>query len=259
MAKNKLLTIKEPEKASLVPLKKRAGRSHSGRISVRSKGGGVKRLYRLIDFGQSNIGKSAKAIALEYDPNRTSFIALLEYEDGKKKYILAPQNFKIGDKIIEAEQADIQIGNRMKLKNIPVGTMVYNIEFEPGRGGKMVRSAGAAAKVLAQEGKYTHLEMPSKETRKLLGECYASIGMVSNQEHIYEIKGKAGTSRLMGIRPHVRGTAMNPPDHPHGGGEGRSSVGLKYPKTPWGKHAMGVRTRKSKWTDRYILKRRYKK
>ena len=257
--KNKLLTKKEPEKKLLLALKKRAGRARSGRITVRHRGGGVKRLYRIIDFGQEKLNIPAKVVALEYDPYRTAFLALLQYKDGENRYILAPQDLKVGDEIIIAEKTELQPGNRMKLKNIPVGTMVYNVEIELGKGGKLIRGAGAGAKILAQEGKYTHLELPSSEIRKIPAEYFTSIGMVSNPKHIFQDIGKAGRVRLKGRRPVVRGTAMNPPDHPHGGGEGRTSIGLKHPKTPWGKPAFGVKTRKRKWTDKFIISRRQKK
>ncbi|MBM3250771.1 MAG: 50S ribosomal protein L2 [Candidatus Nealsonbacteria bacterium] len=254
-----LLTKKKPEKKLLITLKEKAGRARTGRITVRHRGGGVKRRYRLVDFGQKKINIPAKVIALEYDPCRTAFLMLLEHEGGQKSYQIAPQGIKIGDKIICQEKAEIRTGNRLKLKNITIGTMVYNVELTPGQGGKIVRSAGAAAKVLASEGKYVNLEMPSKEVRMLLAENYASVGMVSYPEWRYKIVGKAGRSRLGGRRPVVRGSAMNPVDHPHGGGEGRTSIGLKYPKTPWGKPALGVRTRKKKWTDKFIIQRRKKK
>lgn len=252
----KLLTKKEPEKKLVKPLKKKAGRNFSGRVTIRHRGGGVKRLYRIIDFGQKKINIGGKVVALEYDPNREAFIALIEYQDGEKRYILAPHNLKIGDEIICKENAEIKIGNRLKLKNIPIGTQVYNIELVPGRGGKIVRSAGSSAKIVAQESPFTHLELPSKEIRKILQECFASIGQVSNPEHIFEDIRKAGRKRLKGWRPTVRGNAMNPPDHPHGGGEGRTPIGLKYPKTPWGKPAKGIKTRRKKWTDKLIIKRR---
>ena len=252
----KILTKKEPEKKLLLPLKKKAGRNFSGKITVRHRGGGVKRLYRVVDFGQEKLGIPGKVIALEYDPNRTAFLALIEYQDGEKRYILAPNNLKVGDEIICAENTEIKIGNRLKLKNIPIGTEVYNIELMPGKGGKIVRSAGTSAKVIAQEENYTHLQLPSKEIRKVFNECFASIGQVSNPNHYFEDIGKAGRRRLKGWRPAVRGTAMNPPDHPHGGGEGKTPIGLKYPKTPWGKPAKGVKTRKKKWTDKLIIKRR---
>lgn len=259
MKSTKIFTKKEPEKRLLLALKERAGRARSGRITVRHKGGGVKRLYRIIDFGEEKLNISAKVIAIEYDPNRTSFICLLEYEDGEKRYQICPQGLRVGDTIICAEKTEIKTGNRMKLKNIPIGTQVYNIEVEPGRAGKLVRGAGSLAEVIAQEEKYTHLVFPSSEVRKIFSECYASIGQVSFPEHKFIKIGKAGVSRHKGRRPTVRGSAMNPPDHPHGGGEGRTSIGLKHPKTPWGKPALGVKTRKKKWTDKLIIQRRSKK
>ena len=255
----KILSKKEPEKKLLTPLKKKGGRGSSGRITVRHKGGGAKRLYRIIDFGQEKINIPAEVESIEYDPNRTSFICLLRYQDNDKRYQICPYGLKSGDKMICSEKTENKIGNRMKLQNIPIGTEVYNIEIEPDRGGKMVRGAGTSAKVLAQEGKYTHLIFPSSEERKILNKCYASIGQVSFPEHRF-IKGrKAGQSRLKGKRPTVRGSAMNPVDHPHGGGEGRTGIGLKHPKTPWGKIALGRKTRKKKWTDKLIIKRRKKK
>lgn len=255
----KILTKKKPEKRLLLSLKRRAGRARSGRITVRHRGGGVKRLYRIIDFGQEKIDILAKVIALEYDPYRTAFIMLLEYKDGDRRYQIAPKDLKVGDEIICKDKTEIRPGNRMKLKNIPVGQTVYNIEIEPWRGGKLVRGAGTAAKVISQEAGFTHLEMPSGEIRKVSQERFASIGQVSHPEKRFETIGKAGSVRLRGRRPVVRGTAMNPPDHPHGGGEGKAPIGLKHPKTPWGKPALGVKTRKRKHTDRYILQRRKKK
>jgi large subunit ribosomal protein L2 len=252
----KLLTKKEPEKKLLLPLKKKAGRNFSGKITVRHRGGGVKRLYRIVDFGEEKLGIPGKVIALEYDPNRTAFLALVEYQGGDKRYILAPDGIKVGDEIICAENTEIKIGNRLKLKNIPIGTQVYNVELIPGKGGKIVRAAGTSAKVVAQEDKYTQLQLPSKEIRRVFNECFASIGQVSNPGHIFEDIGKAGRRRLKGWRTAVRGSAMNPPDHPHGGGEGKTPIGLKYPKTPWGKPAKGVKTRKKKWTDKLIIKKR---
>ena len=269
-----ILTKKEPERRWLLALKSKAGRTASGRITVRHRGGGVKRLYRVADFGQDKLGVVGKVIALEYDPYRTAYLVLVEYQDGdrrdksllpphsttvglgEKRYILAPYQLNVGDEIICNEAAEIKIGNRMKLKNIPVGTQVYNIELEPGKGGKMARSAGSTAKVLAREAGLTHLAMPSGEIRKVPQECFASIGQVSRPEHRFITIGKAGRVRLKGRRPQVRGTAMNPCNHPHGGGEGKTPIGLKYPKTPWGKPALGVKTRKKKWTDKYIVKRR---
>ena len=253
---NKILTKKEPEKRLLLALKKKAGRGAFGRITIRHRGRGVKRLYRIVDFGQEKINIPGKVIALEYDPNRTAYLALIEYQDDQKGYILAPHQLKVGQEIICAEKAEIKIGNRMKLKNIPVGTQVFNVELEPGKGGKIIRSAGTSAKVLAQEDKFCHLEMPSKEIRKVFSECFASIGQVSHPEKRYEKIAKAGRRRLKGFRPTVRGAAMGPADHPHGGGQGKSPIGLKHPKTPGGKPARGVKTRKKKWTDKLIIKRR---
>jgi len=251
-----LLTKKEPERRLLLALKRRAGRARFGRITVRHRGGGVKRLYRIVDFGQEKLGIPTKVIALEYDPYRTAFLLLLEYQDGEKRYSLAPKDLKIGDEIICAEKAEIKIGNRIKLKNIPVGTQVFNIELEPGGGGKLAKGAGTAAKVLAQEAGFTHLTLPSGEIRKVSQECFATIGQVSHPEKRFQIIGKAGRTRLKGFRPTVRGTAMNPCDHPHGGGEGKTPIGLKGPKTPWGKPARGVKTRrKRKWTEKFIINR----
>ncbi len=255
-----VLTKKEPEKSLLKWSKKRMGRAQDGRITVRHKGGGAKRLYRIIEFVQPKLNVAGKVMSLEYDPNRTSFIALINYPDNTKCYILAPQDLKAGDEVMCSEQAQLKPGNRIKLKNLPVGTMVYNIEAEPGRGGIMVRGAGTAAQVLAQEEKYTQLKMPSTEIRRIKRECFASIGVVSNPEHRFVNIGKAGRSRLMGIRPAVRGSAMNPVDHPHGGGEGRQPIGLKHPKTPWGKPALGFKTRKKKKaSNKLIIQRRQKK
>ncbi len=255
-----ILTKKEPEKSLLLSLKKRAGRGRTGRITVRHKGGGSKRMYRIIDFGQEKIDIPGKIIALEYDPNRTAFIALLEYKEGQKGYLILPQGLKIGDTIICAEKAELQPGNRMRLKNVPVGTKVYNIELEPGRGGKLARGAGTTATVLAHEEDFTHLKLPSSEIRKVSQKCFASIGSISRPEHRFIKLGKAGKSRHKRRRPTVRGSAMNPVDHPHGGGEGRAPIGMPTPKTPWGKPALGVKTRKKrKWTSKLIIQRRKKK
>lgn len=252
-----MLAKKEPEKSLILPLRQSSGRSKvTGRITVRHQGGGMKKFYRIINFGEEKLGISGKVLAIEYDPNRTSFIALIEYKDGERGYIIAPQGLRIGDEIICNEKIEIKIGNRMKLKNIPIGTFIHNIEIEAGKGGKLIRSAGTMAKVIAQEERYTHLEMPSKEIRKFLNECYASIGQVSRIGRKDLILGKAGRSRHLGIRPSVRGKAMRAFEHPHGGGKGKAPIGLKFPKTPWGKPARGVRTRKAKWTDKYIIKRR---
>lgn len=253
------LTKERPPRKLVVKLKTRAGRNSSGRITVRHRGGGVKRLYRLVDFKQRRIDDPAKVVRFDYDPYRTAHIALIEYGDGDQAYILAPQNVKEGDELIVSDKAELKPGNRMKIKNIPVGTMVHNLEFEPGKGGQMIRSAGSGAKVMAHEDKYATVEMPSKEIRKVHGECFASVGMISNPEHKYKRIKNAGVKRRMGRRPVVRGSAMNPVDHPHGGGEGRAPIGMPAPKTPWGKPALGVKTRKRKTTDRLIIKRRKKK
>lgn len=256
-----LLTKKKPEKSLLKYVRRSVGRSKaSGRITVRHKGGGVKKLYRIIEFSQTRLDIPAKVVALEYDPNRTAFIALIKYSDKVKQYVIAPQGLKVGANVLFSEKTSLVTGNRLKLKNIPVGTNVYNIELELGKGGKLVRSAGSAAQVLAQENGFVNLKMPSTEIRKISGECFASVGMVSNPENRFYTVGKAGKSRLKGRRPHVRGSAMNPVDHPHGGGEGRQPIGLKHPKTPWGKPALGVKTRnRKKWTNKFIISRRKKK
>ncbi len=259
--KNKeTLSKKKPEKKLLVPLKKKGGRNNQGKITVRHRGGGAKRLYRLVDFGEKEAPFEAKVEAIEYDPNRTARIALISSEKFGKKYILAPQELKVGDKVVYGEKAPISVGNRLKLKNIPIGTFVYNIELQPMTKGRIGRSAGTAAQVMGQEGKYVVLKMPSTEIRKVLGECFASVGELSNSHHRFEAIGKAGRARLMGKRPTVRGSAMNAVDHPHGGGRGKTGIGLKHPKTPWGKAALGVRTRKKKkWSNKLIIKRRKNK
>jgi large subunit ribosomal protein L2 len=253
------LTKKGPEKSLLKYVKRNVGRGSSGRITVRHKGGGVKKLYRVIEFSQTKMNLPAKVVALEYDPNRTAFIALIQYSNNEKQYIIAPQNLKIDQEITFSESAPLNIGNRIKLKNIPVGTPVYNVELEAGKGGKIVRSAGSSAQILAHDGNYVNLKMPSTEIRRFSGECFATIGAVSNPENRFYNIGKAGKSRLKGRRPHVRGSAMNPVDHPHGGGEGRQPIGLKHPKTPWGKPALGVKTRnRKKWSNKLIIQRRKK-
>lgn len=216
-------------------------------------------MYRLVDFGQEHMGVKGKVLAIEYDPYRNAFISLIQYEDGKKGYLIAPQGINAGDEIVCRQTAEVKPGNRMMLENIPIGTMVYNVELEPGRGGKLVRGAGVGARVLAFEGGYVHLQLPSTEIRKIPSQCFASIGMVSNPGFMYEKDHKAGTTRWKGRRPNVRGTVMNPVDHPHGGGEGRQPLGM-HPKTPWGKPALGVKTRnKKKWSTKLILQRRSKK
>uniref|UniRef100_A0A7V3N5I1 Large ribosomal subunit protein uL2 n=1 Tax=candidate division CPR3 bacterium TaxID=2268181 RepID=A0A7V3N5I1_UNCC3 len=251
-----IVTKKEPEKSLVLGKKKSGGRS-KGRVSVRHKGGGVKRLYRLVDFKQDKFDVPAKVKAIEYDPNRTAFLALLHYADGEKRYILAPAKLNTGDVILSSKnKLELKEGNRMPLKYIPVGTPIFNIELQPGEGGKIVKSAGSSAIITAFENGYVHVKMPSGEIRRILKDCLASIGVVSNPEHNKIKIGKAGRMRHLGVRPTVRGKAMHPSAHPHGGGEGRSPVGLKYPKTPWGKPAKGVKTRKRKYSDKLILKRR---
>jgi large subunit ribosomal protein L2 len=257
--RKKILSKKEPEKKLLKRLKRKAGRGVSGRITIRHRGGGRRRLYRVLDFGEEKIDIPAKVRAIEYDPNRTAYILLLDYRDGERRYRLAPYGIKVGDEIICSEKAPIKTGNRMKLRNIPVGTQVYNIEISPQKGGKLVKGAGTTGKILAKEGKYCNLEMPSKEVRKILTECFATIGQVSHTEKRFEKAGKAGSRRKKGWRPAVRGTVMNPRDHPHGGGEGKAPIGMAHPKTPWGKPALGKKTRKRKHTDKYIVKKRSKR
>ena len=255
-----ILTKKEPERSLLVHLGKTGGRNNRGRITMWQRGGGSRLLWRKITFGQVRLGQKGKVTSIEYDPNRNAFIMLVEYADGEKYYMLAAQGIHVGDEIVCDEKTEVKSGNRMKLKNIPPGELVYNIELEQGRGGKMVRSSGTFATIAGHEGKYTQLVFPSSEVRKVLNECFASLGQVSNPEFMYQRVKNAGRSRLKGRRPNVRGTAMNPVDHPHGGGEGRTSRGMKYPKTPWGKHALGVKTRSpKKWTNTFIVERRKKK
>jgi large subunit ribosomal protein L2 len=251
------VTRAEPEKSLLEPLKKKAGRNANGRITVRHQGGGHKRMYRVIDFKRNKHGFAAKVAAIEYDPNRSANIALLNYADGEKRYILAPLGLKVGQMVMSGPDADIKAGNTLPLKKIPLGTMIHNIELYPRGGGQMVRSAGTAAQLMAKEGKYANLRMPSGEMRLVLQECRATIGQVGNVDHENITVGKAGRKRWMGIRPTVRGVVMNPVDHPHGGGEGRSPIG-RNPVTPWGKPALGARTRKKKPSDRMIIKRRTK-
>ena len=251
-----VLTKKEPEKKLTVVLKRSFGRDNTGQISVRHRGGGEKRKYRII----SNLNEfegTAKVIALEYDPNRSSFICLIETENKTRAYILAWEGAKVGDEIVSADKTEIMPGNRMRLENIASGHAIHNIEIHPGQGGKMVMGAGAQAVILAKEGPYVQVKLPSGEIRKVNRKCFASIGQVSNITNSMVRIGKAGRNRHKGIRPTVRGKAMNPNSHPHGGGEGQNSIGLKYPKTPWGKHALGVKTRKrKKYSDKLIVKRR---
>ena len=253
------ITKTKPEKSLLRPLKKNAGRNNRGKITVRHRGGGAKRRLRIIDFKRDKIGVPGKVAAIEYDPNRSARIALIYYADGDKRYILAPQGLSVGDKIQAGEGAEIRPGNALPLKALPTGTMVHNIEMQKGKGGQMVRSAGGAAQLMAKEGGYAHIRLPSGEVRLIRSECMATIGQVGNVEHQGINLGKAGRKRWMGWRPTVRGSAMNPSDHPHGGGEGRSPIGMPGPKTPWGKPALGYRTRKNKSSDRLIIRRRGKK
>lgn len=252
------ITKKKPEKSLTVSLFKSGGRNAQGRITARHRGGGHKRKYRIIDFKRDKDGIPAKVAAIEYDPNRTARIALLHYLDGEKRYILAPVGLSVGDMVESGPDADIKPGNALPLENIPVGTVVHNIELQPGKGGQMVRSAGASAQLMGKTGKYATLRLPSGEFRMVLLQCRATIGQVGNVEHENIVIGKAGRSRKLGKRPHVRGVAMNPVDHPHGGGEGKAPVGLPGPVTPWGKPALGARTRKKKASDRLIIRRRGK-
>ncbi len=250
------ITRKKPEKSLLLPFNKKAGRSNQGKITVRHRGGGAKRRLRVIDFKRDKFGIPGKVASIEYDPNRSANIALINYIDGEKRYILAPIGLKVGNVISSGKGADIKPGNALPLKSIPLGTAVHNIELSRGRGGQMVRSAGTSAQVMAKEARYTLVRLPSGELRRIDGECIATIGQVGNIDHANISLGKAGRRRLMGWRPTVRGSAMTPRDHPHGGGEGRSPIGLPGPKTPWGKPAMGYRTRRNKRSNRLILRRR---
>ncbi|NLL81182.1 MAG: 50S ribosomal protein L2 [Tissierellia bacterium] len=253
------ITTDEPEKSLLVSLNKSGGRNSRGVITVRHRGGGAKRKYRIIDFKRDKDGIPGRVATIEYDPNRTANIALINYADGEKRYILAPRGIKVGDEIISGEGADIKVGNALKLKDIPVGTTVHNVELKPGKGAQIVRSAGAQAQLMAKEGKYAQLRLPSGEFRLVSVDCRATIGQVGNIDHELITIGKAGKSRHMGIRPTVRGSAMNPVDHPHGGGEGRAPIGRPSPSTPWGKPALGLKTRKkNKKSDKYIVRRRTK-
>ncbi len=252
------LTKFHPEKALRRRIQKHAGRNNQGRLTVRHRGGGNKVLYRLIDFKQTEkLNIPAKVNAIEYDPFRTCFIMLAFYADGEKRYHIAPEGIKVGTSIITKPDAKIRIGNRIQLKNIPIGFEIYNVEIMQGRGGQIVRSAGSAARLISLEGTYAQVEMPSKEIRFVSKECYASIGRVSNVDHNLISLGKAGRARWKGLRPEVQGKAMNPIDHPHGGGEGGTSIGMPHPKTPWGAPALGYKTRKrNKWTNRFIVKTR---
>jgi large subunit ribosomal protein L2 len=252
------ITKSKPEKSLLAPLKKKGGRSNQGKITVRHRGGGAKRRLRIIDFKRDKLGIPGRVAAIEYDPNRSARIALIFYADGEKRYILAPNDLNVDDVIKSGEGAELKPGNALPLKLIPTGTMIHNIEMQPGKGGQLVRSAGAAAQLMAKEGKYSLVRMPSSEMRRIRSDCLATIGQVGNLDHRSISLGKAGRKRWLGIRPTVRGSAMNPSDHPHGGGEGRAPIGLPGPKTPWGKPALGYRTRKPKPGDKMIVRRRGK-
>jgi large subunit ribosomal protein L2 len=252
------VTRSKPEKSLLVPLKKRAGRNNQGKITVRHRGGGAKRMLRIIDFKRDKIGVPGRVAAIEYDPNRTAYIALIYYADGDKRYILAPSGLSVDDTVMAGADAEIKPGNCLPLNQMPTGTLIHNIELQRGRGGQMVRSAGASAQLMAKEGEYTLIRLPSSELRRVRSECFATIGQIGNVDHSNIDMGKAGRRRWMGWRPTVRGSAMTPRDHPHGGGEGRSPVGLPGPKTPWGKPALGYKTRKPKASDRLIIRRRKK-
>jgi len=249
------ITKAVPEKSLLLPLRKRAGRNNRGVVTVRHRGGGAKRRLRIIDFKRDKLGIQGKVAAIEYDPNRSARIALIHYADGEKRYILAPLGLNVGDVIMTGEGAEIKPGNALPLGSIPDGTLIHNLEFEPGKGGQIVRSAGTAAQLLGKEGRYSLVRLPSGELRRFLSDCLATMGQVSNVEHQGVKLGKAGRTRLLGRRPQVRGSAMTPRDHPHGGGEGKAPRGMA-PKTPWGKTALGPKTRRNKASDRLIVKRR---
>ncbi len=250
------ITKKKPEKNLIEPLKKHAGRNNQGKITLRHRGGGSKRLYRIIDWKRNKPGVPARVQAVEYDPNRSARIALLAYADGEKRYILAPVGVRVGDTLASGPDAEIRPGNAMPLRNMPIGTVIHNVELYPGRGGQLVRSAGASAQLMAKEADYATIRMPSGELRRVHANCSATIGQVGNVDHQNVSLGKAGRSRWLGRRPTVRGSAMTPRDHPHGGGEGKSPTGMP-PKTPWGKQAMGPRTRRNKRTGKDIVRRRY--
>jgi large subunit ribosomal protein L2 len=253
------ITKTRPERSLTESLRKRGGRNNQGRVTVRHRGGGHKRRYRIIDFKRNKFDSKATVISIEYDPNRSARIALVEYADGERRYIIAPLGVTVGTVIANGDLAELRPGHALRLRDIPVGTVVHNLELRPGKGGQMVRSAGASAQLIAKEGKYATVRLPSGEMRKLHEECMATIGQVGNTEHGNVLIGKAGRNRWLGWRPAVRGIAMDPGSHPHGGGEGRSGIGLKAPKTPWGKPALGVKTRKNKRTDVFIVRRRGKR
>jgi len=251
------VTRSKPQKSLLAPLRRRGGRNNQGKITVRHRGGGAKRRLRLIDFRRDKPGVPGKIASIEYDPNRSARIALVHYADGDKRYIIWPAGLKVGDTVMSGPEAEIKLGNALPLKNIPAGTVIHNLEMHKGKGAQLVRGAGGAAQLLAREEDYALVRLPSGEVRRIFAECMATVGQVGNVEHSQIKLGRAGRKRLMGRRPHVRGTAMNPRDHPHGGGEGRSPIGLPGPKSPWGKPTLGYRTRRRKDTNKYIVRRRY--
>ncbi len=256
---NEDITTSTPEKSLLTTIKKNSGRNNQGKITVRHQGGGVKRKYRIIDFKRNKLEIPGTVASIEYDPNRTANIALINYADGEKRYIIAPKGLQVGMKIEAGANADIKVGNALPIMNIPVGTMIHNIELRPGKGGELARSAGTSAQILGREGKYVMVRLSSGEQRKVLGTCMATVGEVGNEDSSLVRLGKAGRKRHRGIRPTVRGSVMNPNDHPHGGGEGRAPVGRKAPMTPWGKPALGLKTRKKKQSDKFIVRRRNSK
>jgi large subunit ribosomal protein L2 len=251
------ITRSKPEKSLVAPKKRTAGRNNQGRITVRHRGGGAKKRLRIIDFRRDKLGVPGKVASIEYDPNRTARIALIHYADGEKRYIIWPVGVKVGDTVMSGPTAEIKPGNALPLRNIPSGTMVHNLEMTKGKGAQLVRGAGGSAQLLAREGDYALVRLPSGEVRRILADCMATIGQVGNVEHSQVKLGRAGRRRLMGRRPKVRGTVMNPRDHPHGGGEGRAPIGLPGPRSPWGKPTLGARTRRRKDTNKYIVRRRY--
>jgi len=253
------VTRSKPTRSLLTQKRRRGGRNNMGRITVRHRGGGHKRRYRLIDFRRDKLNISAKVESIEYDPNRSARIALLLYADGERRYIIAPLGLRVGDSVMSGDEADVRVGNTLPIRAIPVGSLVHNVELQPGRGGQLARAAGTSAQLLAKEGTYAQLRLPSGEVRRVHENCMATVGQVGNTDHGNIKLGKAGRKRWLGWRPTVRGTAMDPNSHPHGGGEGRSPIGMPGPKTPWGKPAMGLKTRRNKRTDQYIVRRRGKR
>ena len=252
------ITKSKPERSLTMPLRKRGGRNSYGRVTVRHRGGGNRRTIRVIDFKRDKLNIPARVIAIEYDPNRTARLALLSYGDGEKRYIIAPLGLRVDDTVVSGSTADIRPGNSLPIANIPVGTLIHNVELREGKGGQMVRAAGGAAQVLAKEGDYAQVRLPSGEVRLVRQNCYATVGQVGNLDHSNVKLGKAGRKRHLGVRPTVRGSAMSPRDHPHGGGEGRQPIGLPGPKSPWGKPTLGYKTRRNKTTDKFIVRRRSK-